>query len=151
MWRLRVLEVFDGALNTAKLYSKWERLCQEKNAGALCVFTGIVRGEGQNFKGLSFDVHLPLLQTWFSAWEQRGYEVDVKLCMAHAKGDVEVGQSSYMVGLISAHRKEALNMYALFIEDFKHNAPIWKYELKEGQRIYAQDQSHPLKGSGLLA
>ncbi|WP_104750230.1 molybdopterin synthase catalytic subunit [Helicobacter cynogastricus] len=146
-----MLEVFDGALNTARLYSQWGGFCQTQNGGALCVFSGIVRAEGADFKGLSFDVYLPLLQNWFDAWDQEARALGVALRMAHSRGDVGVGQSSYMAGLISAHRKEALELYARFIEDFKHNAPIWKYELRGDQRLYAHNQSHPLRGSGLLA
>ncbi|GAA9659060.1 hypothetical protein HpHCM55_07400 [Helicobacter pylori] len=42
-------------------------------------------------------------------------------------------------------------LYENFIEDFKHNAPIWKYDLIHNKRIYAKERSHLLKGSGLLA
>ncbi|GAA6797014.1 hypothetical protein VN0280_05000 [Helicobacter pylori] len=49
------------------------------------------------------------------------------------------------------NRKNALELYEDFIEDFKHSAPIWKYDLIDNKRIYAKERSHPLKGSGLLA
>jgi molybdopterin synthase catalytic subunit len=42
-------------------------------------------------------------------------------------------------------------MIEQFVEDFKANAPIWKYDLKEGERIYARARSHKIEGSGLLA
>jgi len=38
-----------------------------------------------------------------------------------------------------------------FVEDFKANAPIWKYDVKEGKRIYAAERSTPMNGSGLLS
>jgi len=37
-----------------------------------------------------------------------------------------------------------------FVEDFKASAPIWKYDLKDGKRIYALDRSTAIKGSGIL-
>ena len=37
-----------------------------------------------------------------------------------------------------------------FVEDFKANAPIWKYDVKNGERIYAADRSTPMHGAGLL-
>ena len=33
---------------------------------------------------------------------------------------------------------------------FAHNAPIWKYDVVEGERIYAQERSQAIKGAGLL-
>ena len=41
-------------------------------------------------------------------------------------------------------------MIDLFVEDFKAQAPIWKYDLKDGERIYAKERSTPIVGSGLL-
>lgn len=146
-----MLEVFEGALDTAGLYVRWESECVAGGAGALCVFTGVVRPEGPGFQGLSFDLYLPLLQAWFGAWQHRARSQGVLLKMAHSSGDVPVHRSSYMVGLISEHRKASLALYVDFIEDFKHSAPIWKYDLKNNRRVYAKERSHPLKGSGLLA
>jgi len=37
-----------------------------------------------------------------------------------------------------------------FVEDFKASAPIWKYDLKDGKRVYAKDRSTAIKGSGIL-
>ncbi|BDQ29487.1 molybdenum cofactor biosynthesis protein MoaE [Helicobacter ailurogastricus] len=144
-----MLEIVEGALDTGVIYSAWARLCVEKNLGALCVFSGFVRPE-EGLEGLSFEVYMPLFEAWFHAWQQRAGAGGVFLCLAHSMGDVLVGQSSYMAGLMGAHRKKALELYNPFIEDFKRNAPIYKYDLKNGQRIYAKDRSHPLKGSGLL-
>ena len=36
-------------------------------------------------------------------------------------------------------------------EDFKAQAPIWKYDIIKGDRVYAEDRSTSIKGSGLLA
>jgi len=45
----------------------------------------------------------------------------------------------------------ALELIDEFVEDFKANAPIWKYDLKDNKRIYAKDRSTAISGSGLLA
>ncbi|MDY3112851.1 MAG: molybdenum cofactor biosynthesis protein MoaE, partial [Helicobacter sp.] len=60
-------------------------------------------------------------------------------------------QSSFMAGIFSEKRKATLDIFEYFIEDFKHRAPIWKYDLKNNQRIYARDRSHKLPHSGLFA
>ncbi|MCI6565069.1 MAG: molybdenum cofactor biosynthesis protein MoaE, partial [Campylobacter sp.] len=37
-----------------------------------------------------------------------------------------------------------------FVEDFKASAPIWKYDLKEGKRLYARSRSKAIAGAGIL-
>ena len=48
-------------------------------------------------------------------------------------------------------RKVALSLINDFVEDFKANAPIWKYDLKNAQRIYAKDRSQAINGAGILS
>ncbi|RDU69630.1 molybdenum cofactor biosynthesis protein MoaE [Helicobacter cholecystus] len=144
-----MLELFNGAVPTSEIYIKWERMARENNFGACCIFTGVVRREN-GIDGLSFDIYKPLLKQWFNQWENRAKEKKIIICMAHSIGDVPNGESSYMSAILSSNRKITLELYAEFIEDFKHNAPIWKYDLKNGERIYAKERSYTLKYSGIL-
>lgn len=144
-----MLELFDGAIPTGDIYAKWEKISQEKNFGAYCTFTGIVRNEN-GIDGLSFDIYEPLLKTWFEKWEKIALTQKIIVCMAHSRGDVLNSECSYMSAILSSNRKSALQLYAEFIEDFKHNAPIWKYDLKQGKRIYAKERSYNLAHSGIL-
>ena len=68
----------------------------------------------------------------------------------HSRGDVPNHTSSYISAVVSPKRKVALSMINDFVEDFKANAPIWKYDLINNKRIYAKERSHLLNGSGLL-
>jgi molybdopterin synthase catalytic subunit len=70
--------------------------------------------------------------------------------MAHSKGDVLNHQSSYIAAVLSPKRRVALEMIDEFVEDFKASAPIWKYDIIDGKRVYAEDRSTPLSNSGLL-
>jgi molybdopterin synthase catalytic subunit len=45
----------------------------------------------------------------------------------------------------------ALELIDDFVEDFKANAPIWKYDVRDGERIYAEDRSTPMEGAGILS
>lgn len=144
-----MLELFNGVVPTSEVYAKWEKIARENNFGACCVFTGVVRDEN-GIDGLSFDVYEPLLKAWFGKWEKRAEEKNLIVCMAHSIGDVPNGESSYMSAILSSNRKAALELYAEFVEDFKHNAPIWKYDLKNGERIYVKERSYHLKNSGIL-
>lgn len=145
-----MLEIYPNPLSTQEIYNRWEKIAQEKNFGACCIFCGIVRDEN-GIEGLSFDIHEPLLRQWFKKWEKIAQEKNIIVCMAHSVGDVKNGESSYMSGILSSNRKVALELYGEFVEDFKHNAPIWKYDLINAKRIYAKERSYPLKGSGILA
>ena len=70
--------------------------------------------------------------------------------MAHSKGDVFLHEPSYVAAVFSPQRKVALKLIVEFVEDFKANAPIWKYDLLDGKRVYAKDRSSQIQGSGLL-
>ena len=71
--------------------------------------------------------------------------------MAHSKGDVLNHKSSYIAAVCSPKRRVALELIDEFVEDFKANAPIWKYDIINGTRKYALDRSTEIKGAGLLA
>lgn len=162
-----MLSLYHGALPTGELYTQWEALAQSKNCGAVSIFSGIVRKEqhlkSQNPKtptaeifedncveALSFDIYKPLLEKWFNSWQEKAHNMGAYVCMAHSIGDVPCGKSSFMCGIISSHRKVALSLYAELIEDFKANAPIWKYDVINHKRIYAKERSKAIKGSGIL-
>ncbi|MDE5603391.1 MAG: molybdenum cofactor biosynthesis protein MoaE [Helicobacter sp.] len=144
------LELFNGALDTKTIYTHWYDFAANNNFGANSIFTGIVRAEN-GYEGLSFDIYEPLLEEWFLRWSKNALEKGVVLKMAHSKGDVFNHQSSYMAGVFSQRRRACLDIFESFIEDFKHKAPIWKYDIKDNQRFYAKERSHKLPFSGLLS
>lgn len=144
-----MLRIYQGPLPCNEIYDSWQQIANENNCGAFITFTGIVREEG-GIEGLSFDIYEPILSSWFESWQQKAKEKNATVLMAHSLGDVPINQSSYMAAIISPKRRVALEMIDIFVEDFKANAPIWKYDLIEGKRIYAKERSKPMEGSGLL-
>lgn len=145
------LWINNGAINTQQMLDLWENIARERNFGAMSLFIGIVRAENE-ISALSFDIYLPLLESWLDSWQKTAQTIESNLLilMAHSQGDVSVGESSFMFGILSRNRKGALAIYDEFIEDFKANAPIWKYDIKNGKKIYAQDRSKKLRGAGIL-
>lgn len=143
--------ICDGALDTNKILAKWQEVARERNFGAVAIFVGVVRSDN-GISAISFDIYLPLLKSWLDSWQIRAQNIEknLQILMAHSKGDVSVGKSSFMCGILSRNRKAALAIYDEFIEDFKANAPIWKYDIKDGARIYAKDRSKKLRGAGIL-
>jgi len=144
-----MVEIYEGALDVEQILNSWYQKIKDKNYGAFINFVGIVSDEN-GIEGLSFDIYEPILKSWFEDWQKRAKERGAYLLMAHSKGDVYLHQSSYIAAVVSPKRRVALEMIDEFVEDFKASAPIWKYDLIEGKRVYAKDRSKPLKNSGLL-
>ncbi len=145
-----MLWLYNGALDVESILSDWYREYRDKNFGAFINFIGIVREEG-NIEGLSFDIYEPLLRSWFEEWQKRAKSKNALVLMAHSIGDVPVHKSSYISAVLSPKRRVALSMIDEFVEDFKANAPIWKYDLVDGKRVYAKDRSLKLPNSGILS
>ena len=144
-----MLEIHEGDLNVEEITNRWYNQIKDKNCGAFIPFIGIVRDE-DGISGLSFDIYEPILQKWFDAWQTKADKDTALLLMAHSKGDVPNHTSSYIAAVVSPQRKVALKLINDFVEDFKANAPIWKYDLIDGKRVYAKERSMQIKGAGLL-
>ena len=146
------LLVMDGNLPLKTLYARYNRLAKAHNKGAVTHFTGFVRQEGAMGKndGLVFELYEPLLVQWFAAHKERLEGMGVVVCMAHSRGFVPVGKSSFSVCLIAKQRASVLGELANFVEDFKQNAPIWKYDSIAGEHVFERKRAKPLHGSGLF-
>lgn len=144
-----MLELHNGALNVPEILTRWYADEATSNYGAYIPFVGTVRDE-DGIEGLSFDVYEPILTSWFDVWAEKVAPLGAKLKMAHSRGDVLLHESSYIAAVFSPKRRVALETIDAFVEDFKASAPIWKYDLKNGQRIYARDRSTAIAGAGLL-
>lgn len=145
-----MLELHDGALNVIEILQRWYKEQEKSNYGAFIPFVGTIRDE-DGIDGLSFDVYEPILNSWFDNWTKKAKAKGAIIKMAHSRGDVMLHESSYIAAVFSPKRRVALEFIDEFVEDFKACAPIWKYDLKNGERIYAKDRSSAIKGSGLLA
>ena len=145
-----MLEIYDGSLDVPAILERWYKDEEKSNYGAFIPFVGTIRDE-DGIDGLSFDVYEPILESWFKEWQKRAQEKDAVIKMAHSRGDVLLHESSYIAAVFSPKRRVALEFIEEFVEDFKASAPIWKYDLKNGERIYAKERSTAIKGSGILS
>ena len=143
------MELFNSPLNVEEITNRWYESIRDLNCGAFITFIGTIREEG-SIEALSFDIYEPILKSWFESWQSKAKEQGAIVMMAHAIGDVPVAKSSYVAAVASPKRKVALALIEEFVEDFKANAPIWKYDVINGKRIYAQDRSTPMAGAGIL-
>jgi len=144
------MELYRGPLDVKEIFGRWLDEEAESNYGAYIPFVGTIRAE-DGIEALSFDIYEPILRQWFEAWQERAKARGAKVKMAHAIGDVPVHTSSYISAVFSPRRRVALELIDEFVEDFKANAPIWKYDVIDGRRVYAEERSTPMDGAGLLA
>lgn len=145
-----MVEIYDGPLDVKAIFANWLEEGMERNWGAFIPFVGIVREE-DGIEALSFDIYEPILDSWFDNWQAKANKRGAILKMAHSRGDVPIHTSSYMSAVFSPKRRVALELIDEFVEDFKANAPIWKYDIIDGKRVYADDRSTPMGGAGLLS
>ena len=144
------LQLHSGSLEIDKIHNAWYDKYKDLNYGAFITFVGIIRDE-DNIDGLSFDVYEPILKKWFSSWQEKAKKKGAMVFMAHSFGDVVNHTSSYIAGVCSPQRRVALELIDEYVEDFKKNAPIWKYDMRNGNRIYAKDRSQKIDGAGILS
>ena len=149
VFKYHTLELYNGSLDVNVITTKWYKQYQNLNYGAVINFIGVVRDEN-GIDGLSFDIYEPMLKLWFDTWIKKAKDKDVIILMAHSIGDVLNHECSYIATICSKQRRLALDMIDYFVEDFKANATIWKYDLKNKKRIYAEDRSKLIKYAGVL-
>lgn len=145
-----MFKIYDKPLNREKIMNRWFKATPNSKHGAFITFIGIIRDE-DNIEGLRFDIYEPILKKWFSKWQKEAMKQNSLVFMAHSKGDVKLNEISFMCAVSSPKRRFALETIDKFVEDFKANAPIWKYDIKKGERVYAEKRSAKIEGSGLLS
>jgi molybdopterin synthase catalytic subunit len=143
------MKIYNGSLEVEAIFNQWYNEEKESNYGANVSFVGVVRAEDE-IEALSFDIYEPILFEWFNQWQEKATQLGAKIKMAHSLGDVRVHTSSFMCAIFSPKRRVALELIDVFVEDFKANAPIWKYDIIGGKRVYAQERSTPMSGAGIL-
>lgn len=144
------MEIHSGALDTKEIFYRWQDEQKDSNYGAGIFFLGTIRDEN-GIRGLSFDIYEPVLSSWFDSWQNRAKTLGAIVKMAHSQGDVMLHESSYMSAVFSRKRRVALELIDQFVEDFKANAPIWKYDMVNEERVYAANRSKPMDGAGILS
>ena len=143
------LQLFEGSLPVEQITNSWYHNYKNSNYGAIITFVGVVRDENK-IDGLSFDIYEPILNSWFDSWQKKANEKNAIVLMAHSRGDVFNHESSYIAAVCSPKRRVALELIDEFVEDFKAQAPIWKYDIINNQRVYAKDRSTAISGAGIL-
>lgn len=133
---LLVREIIDTQALVAKLKAPED--------GAVVVFDGFVRN---NFKGQ------PTLYLEYESYEAMAYakmreigaEVHSKfpvhrIAMVHRLGRLEIGETSVVIIVTSAHRDAAFDACRFAIDTLKRAVPIWKKEYFAGGAVWAEGE-----------
>lgn len=102
----------------------------DARAGAVLVFEGTVRADehGTPIAALHYQTYDPMAAQELQrlAHDVAARHALVSLDAVHSRGRVAVGEVSLRVTIRSAHRAEALDAMAEFIDRLKRDVPIWK-------------------------
>jgi molybdopterin converting factor subunit 1 len=112
--------------------------------GAVVVFEGIVRNHSRG---------KPTLYLIYEAYEnmalakmreicaemRRLYQID-RILMLHRLGRLEIGETSILIAVSSAHRAAAFDASRFAIDTFKRTVPIWKQEYFRDGAVWADGE-----------
>jgi len=101
-------------------------------AGAISSFAGVTRNnfEGKEVLRLEYEAYLPMAEKEMQkiCTQIREKWQVLKIAIVHRIGVVPVGDSSIIIVVSSAHRRESLEAVHFAIDEVKAKVPIWKKE-----------------------
>jgi molybdopterin synthase catalytic subunit len=115
--------------------------------GAIVIFDGVVRNHSRNRKTLYLEYEayeamaLSKLQELVAEAVRRFAIRNVAL--VHRLGHLEIGESSVLIAVFSAHRAPAFEACRWLIDTLKRTVPIWKKEYFEDGAVWADGESFP--------
>lgn len=129
------------------------RVLKHGEDGAVVTFDGIVRNNsrGRRTQYLVYEAYeemaLKLMQSLAQEAQTRFAIRDVLL--VHRLGKLEVGETSVLIAVASAHRAAAFDACRWLIDTLKTTVTIWKKEHFEDGAVWADGEPFPaeLKGS----
>jgi MoaE-MoaD fusion protein len=123
-----------------------DRIKQDED-GAAVVFEGVVRNQTRGRKTLYLD---------YEAYEQMALEQMERLAdealrqfqvrdvaVVHRLGRLEIGETSVLIVVASAHRAAAFDACRWLIDTLKRTVPIWKKEYFEDGAVWAAGEPFP--------
>jgi molybdopterin synthase catalytic subunit/molybdopterin converting factor small subunit len=116
--------------------------------GAIVVFEGIVRNEsaGRPTLYLEYEAYeaMAVKQMGVIASAMRGQLGADSVALIHRLGRLEIGETSVLIAVTSAHRRAAFEACRYGIDTLKRTVPIWKKEYFEDGAVWAEGEVPPL-------
>ena len=121
-----------------------ERLAEsvgDPGAGGIVIFSGVVRNEkdGRPVKYLEYEAYAPMAEAKMreigEAVRARWPSVK-RVAILHRIGRLEIGESSVLIAVSAAHRREAFEACHHAIDTLKQTVPVWKKEHFEDGEVW---------------
>ena len=115
--------------------------------GAVCVFDGIVRDNTRGRRTLYLDYEayreMALAQMHRLADEAVAKFGVREVALVHRLGRLQVGETSVLIAVASAHRAAAFDACRWLIDTLKKTVPIWKRETFADGAVWADGEPFP--------
>lgn len=112
--------------------------------GAIAVFEGIVRNHsrGKSTLHLEYEAYelMALAKMREIASEMRKQFAIDRLAMVHRLGRLEIGETSVLIAVSSAHRAAAFDACRYGIDTLKRQVPIWKKEFFADGAVWSEGE-----------
>ena len=115
--------------------------------GAIVIFDGIVRNHSRNRRTLYLEYEayetMALAKLEELANEAKRRFAIRNVVVVHRLGHLDIGESSVLIGVFSAHRAAAFEACRWLIDTLKKTVPIWKKEFFEDGAVWADGEPFP--------
>ncbi len=121
-------------INVSEIKEKLKR----NEAGAIVIFLGEPRRsrEDGDVISINYTAYKEMAISEAEKIEKEAREkfpiIDIAIC--HRLGNIPLKEISFLVGVSSAHRKEAFEACAWITDEVKKRLPVWKEIIYEGSR-----------------
>ncbi|MGI8770754.1 MAG: molybdenum cofactor biosynthesis protein [Acidobacteriaceae bacterium] len=137
-------EPIDGAALLAAI--------KEPQDGAAVVFDGVVRDNtrGRRTLFLDYEAYEDMALTQMrelAAEAARSFDVHA-ITIVHRLGRLEIGETSILIAVASAHRGAAFDACRFLIDTLKKTVPIWKREHFEDGAVWTDGEPFPAEIAG---
>jgi molybdopterin synthase catalytic subunit len=122
---------------------------EERGAGGVATFTGIVRGDDgvtelelEHYPGMTEAALTEIAEAATARWELLGVTI------VHRVGPMHIGERIVFVGTAAHHRREALEACAFLIDRLKTDAPFWKRERRGDESCWVEPRHTDQEAAG---
>ena len=115
--------------------------------GAVVIFEGIVRNHTRNRQTLflDYEAYEPMAATQMNAVADKvlaNFKIR-EIAIVHRLGRLEIGETSVLIVVASAHRAAAFDACRFAIDCLKRTVPIWKKEHFVDGVVWADGEPFP--------
>jgi molybdopterin synthase catalytic subunit/molybdopterin converting factor small subunit len=141
--RRRYAFIVREAIDTLQIMGRLKR----GEDGAALAFEGVVRNQTRGRKTLYLDYEAyeeMALEQMESLAVQAVQQFQIRdVAIVHRLGRLEIGETSVLIGVASAHRAAAFEACRWLIDTLKRTVPIWKKEYFEDGAVWADGEPFP--------